>query len=60
MPLTDDAIQQEVDRFRALTRQFRDRVSGGVTVGEGDAERERVYGILVSLNEFIEDKLRET
>ncbi len=60
MPLTDDAIRLEVDRFRSLTKNFRDRVAEGTTVGDEESERERIYEILVAINDFIEDKLRQT
>lgn len=61
MPLSDDAIQKEAERFKDLTRQFRDKVSGdGTPIGGDDRERERIYEILVSINDFIEDKLRRT
>lgn len=61
MSLPEDAIQAETERFKKLTQEFRDRVSGGATqVGGDETERQRIYEILVSINEFLEEKLRKT
>lgn len=60
MPIPEQAIQNEMERFRRLTQEFRGRVSGdGATIGDSDDERRRMYQILVQINEFLEDKLRE-
>lgn len=60
MGLPDQAIEHEVERFKALTARFRETVTGGETqVGESEEERERVYRILVQMNEFLEEKLRQ-
>ncbi|MBW3582855.1 MAG: hypothetical protein KY455_07125 [Euryarchaeota archaeon] len=59
MALPTQAIQNEMERFKRLTQEFRQRVGGDDTkVGESDEEREQVYQILVQINEFLEDKLR--
>ncbi len=61
MSLPEDAIQTETERFKKLTKEFRDRVSaGGTQVGGDEQERQRIYEILVSINEFLEEKLRKT
>lgn len=61
MTLPEDAIQTETERFKRLTQEFRDRVNAGsAAVGENDQERQRIYEILVSINEFLEEKLRKT
>jgi hypothetical protein len=60
MAIPEDAIETEAERFKSLTSQFRDRFADGATgVGEDDQERQRVYEILVSINEFLEEKLRK-
>lgn len=60
MPLPEQAIEHEVERFKQLTSRFRETVGGGGTsVGDSDEERERVYRILVQINEFLEEKLRQ-
>lgn len=61
MGLPEQAIEHEVERFKNLTAKFRETVGGGKTrVGDSDEERERVYEILVQINEFLEEKLRQT
>jgi hypothetical protein len=61
MSLPDEAIRKEVERFKRLTQEFRQRVDAGAAqVGEAEPERERVYEILVSINHFLEEKLRKT
>lgn len=61
MSLPTNAIQTETERFKKLTQEFRERVSSGAeAVGDNDQERQRIYEILVSINEFLEEKLRKT
>lgn len=61
MSVPDEAIKKEMERFRRLTEEFRQRVDKGATkVGENEPERQRVYEIVVSLNQLLEEKLRKT
>ncbi len=61
MPVPAKAIQKEAERFRRLTAAFRARVEAGETsVGDSAAERERLYEILVSVNNLIEERLAKT
>lgn len=60
MALPENAIQTETERFKRLTKEFRERMDAGSQgVGDNDQERQRIYEILVQINEFLEEKLRK-